>query len=116
MCVCVWLVEWQDNFLIGLESASSHFVHIIDMGLCKRYRDPKTREHIPFKENKKMIGTPRYASVNAHRGIGLCLSPPSLFPLFSLLRSPLDVLCVMIGGGVAQSNRVATIWSHLVIC
>ena len=40
-----------DNFLIGL-GRKSHMVYLIDYGLAKRYRDPKTGQHIAFKENK----------------------------------------------------------------
>lgn len=47
----------------------SHIVHMIDFGLAKRYRDGKTHQHIPYKENKNLTGTARYASVNAHLGI-----------------------------------------------
>ena len=47
----------------------SHIVHLIDFGLSKRYRDPKTHQHIPYKENKNLTGTARYASINAHLGI-----------------------------------------------
>jgi hypothetical protein len=36
-----------DNFLIGVGSRK-HVVHIIDFGLSKRYKDPKTDRHIPF--------------------------------------------------------------------
>ena len=47
----------------------SHILHMIDFGLAKRYRDGKTHQHIPYKENKNLTGTARYASVNAHLGI-----------------------------------------------
>jgi serine/threonine protein kinase len=42
---------------------------VIDFGLSKRYRDPKTGEHIPYKDKKQLTGTARYASVNTHLGI-----------------------------------------------
>eukprot|EP00004_Rigifila_ramosa_P000555 TRINITY_DN1057_c0_g1_i2.p1 TRINITY_DN1057_c0_g1~~TRINITY_DN1057_c0_g1_i2.p1 ORF type:complete len:521 (-),score=90.23 TRINITY_DN1057_c0_g1_i2:1262-2692(-) len=57
-----------DNFLMGLGKKSG-IVHLIDFGLAKRYRDPKTQEHIPYKDNKNLTGTARYASVNTHLGI-----------------------------------------------
>lgn len=44
-------------------------VNVIDFGLAKKYRDPKTHQHIPYCENKNLTGTARYASVNTHRGI-----------------------------------------------
>lgn len=59
-----------DNFLIGIsQKKTNHIVHIIDFGLSKRYRDPKTGEHIPYKDGKQLTGTARYASVNTHLGI-----------------------------------------------
>lgn len=57
-----------DNFLMGMGSRGNQ-VHLIDFGLAKRYRDPKTHQHIPYKEQKNLTGTARYASINAHIGI-----------------------------------------------
>lgn len=57
-----------DNFIIGI-GAESTTVFIIDFGLSKRYCDPKTGEHIPYRENKHLTGTPRYASIHNHSGI-----------------------------------------------
>eukprot|EP00939_MAST-03C_sp_MAST-3C-sp1_P003732 g3732.t1 len=57
-----------DNFLIGTGRNCST-VYAIDFGLAKRYRNPKTMQHIRYREHKHLTGTPRYASVNNHLGI-----------------------------------------------
>ncbi|CCF60387.1 hypothetical protein KAFR_0K00320 [Kazachstania africana CBS 2517] len=60
-----------DNFLMGTGKRGST-VHIIDFGLSKKYRDFNTHRHIPYRENKSLTGTARYASVNTHLGIEQC--------------------------------------------
>ena len=58
-----------DNFLIGLAKKAETTIFIIDYGLAKKYRDPKTHQHIPYTEHKNLTGTARYASINTHLGI-----------------------------------------------
>ncbi len=57
-----------ENFVVGLNEKSS-LVHIIDFGLAKRYKDKNTGQHIPYRENRHLVGTARYASINSHLGI-----------------------------------------------
>jgi serine/threonine protein kinase len=57
-----------ENFVIGLNE-KSNIVHIIDFGLSKRYKDRNTGQHIAYRENRQLVGTVRYASINAHLGI-----------------------------------------------
>ena len=57
-----------ENCLIGL-GEKSNIIHLIDFGLSKRYRSGKTKLHIPFRDNREMNGTIRYASLNTHMGI-----------------------------------------------
>ncbi|KAK7320790.1 hypothetical protein VNO77_30593 [Canavalia gladiata] len=57
-----------DNFLMGLGKKTNQ-VYMIDFGLSKGYRDPISKKHIPYKENKCLTGTARYASSNTHLGI-----------------------------------------------
>ena len=55
-----------DNFLIGHKKPS--YVYLIDFGLAKRFRNPRTGVHIPWKEGKNLTGTAWYASLNTHLG------------------------------------------------
>ncbi|XP_021899463.1 casein kinase 1-like protein 10 [Carica papaya] len=57
-----------DNFLMGLGRKANQ-VYIIDYGLAKKFKDLQTHKHIPYRENKNLTGTARYASVNTHLGV-----------------------------------------------
>jgi casein kinase I family protein HRR25 len=52
-----------DNFLFGLNDKSSQ-LYLIDFGFCKTY--VVNNLHIKMRKTSNLIGTPIYASINAH--------------------------------------------------
>ena len=56
-----------DNFLFGKNEKRSE-VYLIDFGFCKSYVSDDG-SHIPLRENRNMIGTPNFVSLNVHYGI-----------------------------------------------
>ena len=52
-----------DNFLLSLSDVNKK-INIIDFGLCKSYLI--NEKHIEMKQTSSIIGTPTYASINAH--------------------------------------------------
>ena len=57
-----------ENFLIGNEKNNS-IVYLCDFGLSKKFRDTKTGMHIPYKCEKKFLGTLSFSSIYTHLGI-----------------------------------------------
>lgn len=57
-----------ENILIGMEE-NAQTLYLIDFGLAKRWKNPATGEHIPYRDKKSLTGTARYASANTHLGI-----------------------------------------------
>lgn len=57
--------------MTGPAGINKSTIYMIDYGLVKKYRDTKTHQHIQYCENKSLTGTARYASINAHLGIGI---------------------------------------------
>ena len=44
-------------------------VFLVDFGLSKRFRNPRTGEHIKYRDGLSLTGTARYCSVYTHLGI-----------------------------------------------
>lgn len=57
-----------ENFLIG-RGKLVNFIYIIDFGLVKRYKE-KNGAHIQYRDNKNLVGTARFVSINTHLGKG----------------------------------------------
>ena len=57
------------NFLFGNNSSNNNKIYLIDFGLAKKYREDNNNKHHEMKQGKKLIGTARFASVNAMDGL-----------------------------------------------
>ena len=58
-----------DNFVMGLGKTETK-LYMIDYGLAKRFKT-KEGKHIPYRDDKSLTGTARYASINSHMGLEL---------------------------------------------
>jgi casein kinase 1 len=58
-----------ENFLIDPD-LDNPTIYMVDFGLVKKYRDERTHVHYAFRDKRRsMVGTARYASINAHLGV-----------------------------------------------
>lgn len=48
-----------------------NLVYIIDFGLAKKYRDSRTHQHIPYKENKNLTGEGNMCALSNCRKVEL---------------------------------------------
>merc|ERR1712194_121465 len=58
-----------DNFVYSNLTSNDDRVYVLDFGLAKKYRDPRTYEHMIMRTGKNLTGTARYVSINTHLGI-----------------------------------------------
>ncbi|KAL4836543.1 hypothetical protein H8958_000334, partial [Nasalis larvatus] len=65
---CIHGAIKPDNFLMGIGRHCSK-LFLIDFGLAKKYRDNRTRQHMPYREDKNLTGIALYATISAHLGI-----------------------------------------------
>ena len=56
-----------ENFVIGIDDP--HVIYLQNFYFCQKYRSSKTHHHIKMKFTKEIVGTERYGSINALRGI-----------------------------------------------
>nr|XP_046912145.1 casein kinase I-like [Dermatophagoides farinae] len=56
-----------ENFMIGFPKSKQYrTIHLIDFGLCKRYRNPHTMEHFSPSSHDRMVGSVLFMSCNSH--------------------------------------------------
>lgn len=59
-----------EHLLVGL-GKKQITIYTIGFALAKRFIDPKTKAHIPYRDGKSFTGTIKFASLNANLGIEL---------------------------------------------
>eukprot|EP01029_Cantina_marsupialis_P007721 TRINITY_DN187503_c1_g1_i1.p1 TRINITY_DN187503_c1_g1~~TRINITY_DN187503_c1_g1_i1.p1 ORF type:complete len:508 (-),score=143.46 TRINITY_DN187503_c1_g1_i1:632-2155(-) len=57
-----------ENILIGRRK-SIDTLYMVDFGLSSYWKDPNTGHHMDCDDMGRLIGTPRYASINSHYGL-----------------------------------------------
>jgi casein kinase I homolog HRR25 len=68
------------NFVMG-SGKTAGLVNVIDFGLAKRFRDPRTGDHIPYSQDGYHgVGTALFAAINTHVGAGRFLIACYVYP------------------------------------
>ena len=57
-----------ENFVIG-RKPKERIIYMIDFGLSRRYINEKNKNHISLKNERGILGTLRYISINCHEGL-----------------------------------------------
>ncbi|OTF79818.1 hypothetical protein BLA29_005363 [Euroglyphus maynei] len=56
-----------ENFMIGFPQTKQYqTIHLIDFGLCQRYRNPYTMQHFSPRSHDRMVGSILFMSINSH--------------------------------------------------
>ncbi|KAI1782374.1 kinase-like domain-containing protein [Ganoderma leucocontextum] len=56
-----------DNFVLGApDTEFAGHLYLIDFGLCKFYRDPKTSRHLPDLSRERRLASRTFATINDH--------------------------------------------------
>lgn len=59
---------------------SASVINVIDFGLAKKFRDPRTTMHIPYQQDEQhRVGTSLFASIHTHNSIGKSNHTPFVF-------------------------------------
>ena len=59
-----------NNFLVGLDhTENKNVLFLIDSGTSRKYINPGTKQHIPYRDDCSISGNIGYISINRHLGI-----------------------------------------------
>ncbi|KAG1852330.1 hypothetical protein C8R48DRAFT_749820 [Suillus tomentosus] len=56
------------NILVS-RGALQKTIFVVDFGIAREYWNPETQTHMPFRQGRRLTGTPAFASINNHLGV-----------------------------------------------